>query len=378
MRLLIAALAGLAIFGCTQTPTATVSPIASPVSSGQASPSPVTDLALGKVGFACRLPVTLYVVGGDSASYRGGFITFPQAGHQPDPAGAITNEDLAGGFVTAAAPVLHGTLQTGPPFYDLARKRWVPAGAGQSSPDGSSYAFGVLNGSNPGAPYAIHVVSVASGVDQVFTVPATPDFGGGVGAWVGDFDGASVYFSSQQQMGPPMGVWRLDIASGAVHQLSKVFGVAAIRGGDVWLNRIDPRDPEGPQTGRSGPRANSVVRVDLATGQETVWYYAAGHQVSIQGIDRLGAPIVSDAPPPDFTHAAVRLVSKPESTGIVIYDGVGGLSLAAAESDLSGRLWLGSDRGIYLWTPAVGLQKVFAFSSNAGEAYAILPSGLCT
>lgn len=389
MRLFIAALAGLAVAGCSQTPTAAVSPAASapprptassqPVPGGQASPSPVADLPLSKIGFSCRLPVTTYTVGGDSASYRGGFLSFPQAAYQSDPAGAITNEDMAGGFVTAATPVLHGTLQAGSPFYDLARKRWVPAGAGQSSHDGSSYAYGVLNGSNPGAPYAIHVVNVATGVDHVFTVPTTPDFGGAVGASVGDFDGASVYFSSQQQMGPPIGVWRLDLASRAVHQLSRELGVAAIGGGYVWLNRIDPRDPEGPQTGRSGPRSNSVIRVDLATGQETIWYFAAGHQVFFQGIDRLGAPIISDAPPPDFTHAAMRLVSKPESSGIAIYDGVGGLWLSAPQSDVEGRLWLGSDRGIYIWTPAEGLQKVYAYDGNlSAEGHAILPAGLCT
>jgi hypothetical protein len=378
MRFFIAVLAGLAISGCTQAPTTSASPVASPVSSGQVTPSPVTDLPLSRVGFACRLPLTTYVAGGDSATYRGGFITFPQAAHQTDPAGVITNEDLAGGFVTTATPVLHGTMQTGPPFYDLATKRWVPAGASQSSPDGSSYAFGVLNGSNPGAPLAIHVVTVASGVDHVFSVSTTPDFGGVVGAWVGDFDGSSVYFSSQQQMGPPLGVWRLDIASGAVHQLSKALSVAAISGSDVWLSRIDPRDPQGPQTGRSGPRANSVVRVDLASGKETVWYFAAGHQVFLEGIDRLGAPIISDASPPDFTHAALRLVSKPESAGIAIYDGVGGLSFLAVESDISARLWLGTDRGIYLWTPAVGLQKVYAYRGDpVVEASRILPSGLC-
>jgi hypothetical protein len=393
MKLFVTALAGLIISGCAQTPTATASPVASPMTSGQASaspvaspmtngqasPSPVIDRPLSRIGLACRLPLTMYVAGGDSATYRGGFITFPQAGYQLDPAGVITNEDLAGGFVTAATPVLHGTLQTGPPFYDLARKRWVPAGAGQSSPDGSSYAFGVLNGSNPGAPLAIHVVTIASGADHVFTVSTTPDFGGAVGAWVGDFDGSSVYFSSQQQMGPPMGVWRLDVASGTVHQLSKEFGVAAIRGSDVWLTRIDPRDPEGPLTGRSGPRANSVVRVDLSTGQETVWYFAAGHQVSLEGIDSLGAPIISDAPPPNFTHAAVRLVSKPASAGIAIYDGVDGLGFWAVQSDISGRLWLGNDFGIYLWTPAVGLQKVYAYSSDTmAEAHEVLPSGRCT
>jgi hypothetical protein len=379
MRLLVAALAGLIISGCAQTPTATALPVASPVTGRQASPSPVIDLPLSRIALACSLPVMTYVAGGDLATYRGGFIAFPRAAYQPDQAGVITNEDLAGGFVTAATPVLHGTLQAGQPFYDLARKRWVPAGAGQSSPDGSSYAFGVLNGSNPGAPFAIHVVTVASGADHVFTVSTTPAFGGAVGAWVGDFDGSSVYFSSQQQMGPPMGVWRLDIASGTVHQLSTELGVAAISGSDVWLTRIDPRDPEGPLTGRSGPRANSVVRVDLSTGQETVWYFAAGHSVSLEGVDRLGAPIISDAPPPNFTHAAVRLVSKPESAGIEIYDGVGGLRFWAVQSDISGRLWLGNEFGIYLWTPAVGLQKVYDYSGNTlAEAHEILPSGRCT
>jgi hypothetical protein len=116
MRLFIAALAGLAVAGCSQTPTAAVSPAASappsptassqPVPSGQASPSPVADLPLSKVGFSCRLPVATYAVGGDSANYTGGFITFPQAGYQSDPAGAITNADMAGGFVTAATPHL--------------------------------------------------------------------------------------------------------------------------------------------------------------------------------------------------------------------------------------------------------------------------------
>jgi hypothetical protein len=365
MRLFIAALVGLAVSGCTQAPTATVSPVASPASSG----SPVTDLPLSQISFACRLPVATYVGGGDAASYRGGFIFFPEAAYKPDPAGVITNEDLAGGFVTAATPVLHGTTQAGPPFYDRAGKRWVPVGAGQSSPDGSSYAYGVLNRSNPGAPIAIHVVNVATGVDHVFLLQSTPEFGGSVGAWVGDFDGSSVYFSSQQQMGPPMGVWRLDTATGAVQQLSNELGVTAIRGRDLWLNRIDPRDPVGPQS-------NSVVRADLATGKETVWYYATGHMVFLAGVDRLGAPIIIDYPSHDFTHAAVRLVSKPESTGIAIYDGVGGLVFSAWQSDISGRLWLGNDRGIYLWTPAVGLQKVFPYIGQVGDT--ILPVGLCT
>jgi hypothetical protein len=124
-----------------------------------------------------------------------------------------------------------------------------------------------------------------------------------------------------------------------------------------------------------------VVRVDLATGQETVWYFAAGHMVALLGLDRLGAPIVSDAPPSQFDHAALRLVSKPESDGITLYDGTGGLWFSALQPDISGRLWLGNDRGVYLWTPAVGLQKVFALTPGPGISeipQQTLPAGLCT
>jgi hypothetical protein len=377
MRLFVAALATLAIAGCTQTPTAAVSP----TPSAQNSPSPATDLPVSRVALTCRLPVTTYAAGGDSASYRGGFITFPTATLRPDPAGAITSEYVQQDFVTTATPPLHGVPQSGPPFYDLAKNRWVPAGAGQSAPDGASYAYSHLSGPTAVSSIVIHVVDVAHGTDRTFTVPATPAFGSSIGARVGDYDGAGVYFTSEQSTGPPLGVWRLDVTSGAVSQVSKVLGVAAIDGGQAWLNRIDPRDPAGPQTGNSGPRSNSVVRVDLATGEETVWYSAAGHMVTLLGADRRGAPIIIDAPPPRFDHAALHLVSKPESEGIVIYDGAGGLWFSALQSDITGRLWLGNDRGVYVWTPAVGLQKAFALIPGPGISEIseqMLPAGLCT
>jgi len=376
MKLFAAGLAMVAMAACT--PASQHASVSSP-SPSPASPSgsPVTDLPLSKAVFTCRLPITKSLSGGDYASYEGGFITFPEATYQKDPGGAIHSEYLAQDFATAAAPQLHGAAQSGAPFYDLAMKRWVPVGAGQASPDGGSYAYGLYRGPDPNAPFVIHVVDIKTGTDRGFTIPITPDFGTADGAWVGDFDGASVFFSSIQRMGPPQGVWRLDVATGAVHELRMLYGVAAIEGGSAWVNRIDPRDPEGPQTGRSGPRSNSIVRVDLASGQEMIWAFAAGHQVSLFGVDRLGAPIISDAPPPDFTPATLRLVSKPESDGITIYDGKGGLVFFTLQSDVQGRLWLGNDRGIYAYTPAVGLRKVFAYMHDPVEAAAMAPGGFC-
>jgi hypothetical protein len=376
MRLCVALVAVLAIAACTQPPqqSAATPPTSSTL---PPTPSPVTDLPLSTVTFTCRLPVTKSLSGGDFASYEGGFITFPQGGYQTDPTGAIHSEYFAQDFVTVAKPELHGAPQAGPPFYDLAQKRWLPVGSSQSSPDGSAYAYSILNGLAPGPPFAIHIVDVARGTDRTFPVPTSSEFGSSEGAWIGDFDGDAVSFTSMQTIGHPQGVWSLNVVSGKISQLSRVAGVAAIENGYVWVSRIDPRDPQGAQTGRSGPHENSLVRVDLTSGQETVWYYAAGHVVGLVGVDRLGAPIISDAPPPDFTRATLRLVSKPESDGITIYDGKGGLVFFTLQSDVLGRLWLGSDRGIYVWTPAVGLAKVFAFTHDTVDAAAMAPAGLC-
>src|SRR5690242_5446502 len=100
------------------------------------SPAPSRDLPVSRVDFTCRLPV---VTNTNEFRFAGGFISFPSGTYQADPNGAITGSPT-GVSVTAASPVLHGT---GSSFYDLAMKRWLPAGVGQTSPDGRSYAYAV-------------------------------------------------------------------------------------------------------------------------------------------------------------------------------------------------------------------------------------------
>jgi hypothetical protein len=255
----------------------------------------------------------------------------------------------------------------------------VPVHPEQSTPDGAYYAYGVISPSDPRPPVTIHVVDVAHATERVFTVNTTPAFDYAIGALVFDFDGSAVYFSSVHSMGPPSGVFRLDIRSGAVSELSKVGGgVAFVRGGYAWVNRIDPRDPQGPLTGRSGPRSNSVVRVNLSSGQETVWYFVPGQMVEIRGLDRDGTPIISIEPGPEFrgNHVAIRLVTSPVGDEAVIYGGAGGLRLPWPQADSQGRLWFGNDRGIYLYTAGGGLKKVFTFT-DANRSEAIIPVGLC-
>lgn len=380
----LALVAFVLLVGCSQASGSTAvasaqpSPSATPLTPPTTSPPPVVDLPLSAADFSCRLPVTRSTGGGDFVSYQGGFLTFPQASFTPDAAGVINSEYPAQDFVTTAKPVLHGTQHTGPPFFDLALKRWVPVGAGQASPDGASYAYAAVNRSNPGANYLIHVVDVASGADRTYSVPTAPDFGDGSGAYIADFDGASVYFSSAQSTGPLLGVWRLDVATGAVTELTRVSGVAAVRGGYAWVNRIDSRDPQGPQfPGIGGHHSNSVVRVDLATGQQTVWYYAKGNEVFFAGFDSSGNPLISNSWPP-FAYGFLLVAFTPNGDVATVYDGSRTLSFSGVQGDDGGRLWLSNDRGIYVYAPGRGLRKVFAFNGNPTAAEAIQPAGFCT
>ena len=360
-------------------PSASASAIAPPATEPSPNPSPFVDLPPSRVDFSCRLPVTRSTSGGDFVSYQGGFVTFPQGVWQPDPAGVISSGYVTADFFSTTSPSLRGIPETGPPFYDLAMKRWVPVGAGQASPDGARYAYGSLTASNRDSSLRIHVVDVRTASDREFTVPAITGFGAQIGALVEDFDGASVYFSSQQAQGPPLGVWRLDVASGAVTELTSSAGIAAVRGGYAWVNRIDLRDPQGPQfPGIGGQHSNSVVRVDLATGEEMVWYYAKGNEVYFAGFDKSGDPIIANSWPP-FANGFLLIAFSPRGDVATVYDGSRQLWFGTAQPDTSGRLWLGNDRGIYLYSPGSGLRKVFAIANGPTTLEeTIQPAGFCT
>jgi hypothetical protein len=386
MRRSIATVALVVTVGCTgstqgvaPSPAATVSPTSTAVSpSPGATPSPSpADLPLSSIPLGCKLPVVKSLTGGDYESIAGGFVSFPDATFQADPKGVINSEYLAQDFATIATPVLHGSPQTGPPYYDVAWKRWIPAGSGQSSPDGASYAYSLPNSISAPAPWRIHVVDIARATEKVFTV-AMPQAGTPSGIRVADFDSGGVYFVTTQSDGFAAGVWLMDPATGRVRALAQLSGVMMVRNGVAWVGRVDPHDPSPPSA--SGRRLyDTIVSVNLATGAETNWYYNPSHSVVVRGLDSLGHPVVSVSFAPDYPidTSEMRLIDTPgtggESNGELVYGGGPWLSDPQADGD---RLWFGSDRGIYLYTPAAGMQKVFAFTSTASEA--IQPVGFCT
>lgn len=347
----------------SQLPASSSLPSSPPIS------SPMSDLPLSTVDFHCRLPVVISS-DGDSAGFRGGFIMFPGATFVADPAGVIQfhQQELA----TAATPVLYGVPQAGKPFYDHAMGRWIPAGAGQTSPDGAFYAYPTLGASNS-EQTRIHVVDVAHGTDRAFVVP-TPVGGTTVGVQIGDFDGYYVYFLATQFEQLPSGVWRLDIASGSIRAMAQVTSVMIVRNGYAWVGRVDPRDPSPPTAARSGELYDSIVRVDLSTGAETPWYYAPGHDVLVRGLDYEGRPIVEGRSAPYIDHSGLLLIPAPGNAGTNIHDA--SISLSDPQADI-GRLWFGNDRGLYLWTRTAGIRKVFTFNGHHQMGETMYPAGFC-
>lgn len=299
---------------------------------------------------------------------RGGFITFPTGTYAADPKGAIESSDSV--TITAnATPPLSGFSATGG-FYDLAMKRWLPVGSGQTAPDGTAYAYISVTGSSN--PTQVHIVQVASGSDRVIDIapPAS-----GVGWQVDDFNGKSVYLTVQFPDQFPVGVWRLDIATGALFRLvaESAGHVQMIQNGVAWLGVNNPADSSPPQLPK-GESFDSLARIDLVTGVTTTWVYRAGQAVMFVALDSAGSPIVTVLPPPFDQAVPDLLVMAPGGAGIAIPAPF--YQVYVTEAD-NGRLWFGGSRGIYYWTLATGLIKAYAFSADASLQQTITPAGHC-
>jgi hypothetical protein len=352
----------LLMIACTQQAVAPT-----PATPGRAGPPVVGDLPVTKIDFSCRLPVSKYTGGGDYVSYSSGFIALPTAAFSSDPNGGIHSRYLEQDFATDAAPTLYGVPQLGPPFYDLAQHRVVPVASAQSTADGASYAYTTVK---PASNLTqVHVVNVGAATEKVFDV-SQPER-----AQVADFGPAGVYLLGSPALGSPgEGVWLLNPASGAITRLRSVTHVMAVRDGFAWIGRIDPRDHNPPPSTQGTP-SNSIVRLDLQSGAETVWSYRPGASLWLRGFDSRGKPVIGVVGPAHYNDGEIRLVEQPGTQGVLVYPG--GLSLTGPQGD-GDRLWFGGASGIYLYAPARGLRKVFAYSANPiSEAEGIQPAGFC-
>jgi hypothetical protein len=368
------AIVGVACFACAPAhATAVTSPGATATASPRTSPSTVSpnpsagpngsaDLPVSKLDLSCRLPVVTSAPQGNTGrTLQGGFITFPAAQLAPDPAGTMQYRNAEADFATTATPALYGNGVV--PFYDQARARWVPARAHQALADGSAYAYTTYSAQT--GLFTAFVADVASGSSRSFKVPPvwSPD--------VTDFGAAGVYMVSESAIGGPgEGVWLLDPKTGAVNQLRQVHNVWTVRDGYAWVARFDSRDKTAWPPMEIA-QANSLVRIDLATGAETVWFYRAGMYPWLMGLDSSGRPVVTMG---GNGGNEVFLIDRPGSPGRLVYSGTMSLDYLQGDGD---RLWFGGSLGIYLYRPDRGFQKVFAYNADPASSNRIEPAGFC-
>ena len=370
-------LAGILLVACSQPhPTAAVSPPTSAVPSAQpasavpsaqpasavpsAQPTVAGDLLVAKVDFSCQLPVITVKPGIGGPVMQGGFVTFPSGQLADDPSGTmLPREDPHTDYATTASPVLYGE---GGGFYDLAAKRWVPASPAATLADGSAYAYVTTDS-------MAQIVDIASGSIRTFDLRSLdrPD--------VLDFDSRGVYLYSPSAIGGPgEGVRLLNRTTGSVTRVRTVHRVWAVRYGKAWVARFDPRDKT-VWPGMEIQPANSLAQVDLATGAETEWFYRAGAYPWMIGFAS-GQPLISVSG--RNGQSEVRLIDRPGSGGKLVYSG--SLEFDGYFENYQGdgdRIWLGSERGIYLYRPDRGFQKVFAYGAAPGSGGDIHPAGFC-
>lgn len=313
--------------------------------------------------------------GDNPGTFTAGFLTFPNASFTADPRGGM-QATQAGFLTTSASPVLTAPFNEGRPFYDVSQNRWVPSDPSLSSPDGASYAY-VTIGASSADGATIHVVTVATATERTVKI-AVPDVGAAVGVQLDDYDGTAAYFSVEQMENYPTGVWRVDLASGRITQASQVSNIFAVRDGFAWVGAVDPHDPNPPTAPASVHFFDSIVQVNLTTGAQTTWFYRPGVAVRLVAVDASGRPIVVVNGGPDFmsnTQFEFRRLNEPlsggEDNGDLIY--MGALQLNQPQPD-GDRVWFGGDRGIYVYTSASGLQKVYAHST---PAQTVFPAGFC-
>jgi len=237
-------------------------------------------------------------------------------------------------------------------FYDLQFQKWLPVSRPAVSPDGMSYVWvSWVPDQTPAS--VIHLVNVATDSDRAIPLKDFP-----LVPIVMDFDGKTVFLDSGYE-GPPSGLWTLDTASSALTRIANIPFVQAFdpTSGAVWLGGVDSADPDPPQEIEGGA-SDQLIRHELSTGATQPWFYSAGMEVLLLGLDRSGNPIVQisgDLRTNSGPGGEIRIVSSPGISQVI-----GSLQgeLWAPSPDSHG-VWFIGPGGIYLYRVAEGLRRVW-------------------
>lgn len=325
--------------------------IISPSPSPKVSPTPFTSpiASPGANALSCRLPVygSSVLVGSSGAEQAGGFVDLPSGSVTAAPGTGLS--PVSGQFnewQTQSVPTLSG--DTDEESYDAALDRWVPAAPAEISPAGTQYAYVVVgNISDPqSTPVYVHLVTIASASDQVIYSSSQTEVLG----WDG---GEILLVGHVPTAANSEGLLSLNPATGlattvqpAQSGLEWYLAAAPV----VWGGEQNPADVSPPQVEVPW---DETVRYDLSTGEEQVWSYHPGDQVTVVGTTAAGDPIETVAGP---SQASLEVATSPD-TATTLMTGPGltsakGLTIYSTFTDSHGT-WVGTDQGLYLLSPSL-------------------------
>jgi streptogramin lyase len=225
-------------------------------------------------------------------------------------------------------------------YFDRAYGRWLPVDATAVSPDGRRYAYFPPV---EGPATEIRIVDVQTGAEKSFNLP-TPTF------WqIVAFTADGIYMHvAYEGLGP--GASLLDPETGAIKHVLSDAVVAAVDGSTAWLTTWNTADKL-PNPSAMGGGSNQLMSRDLATGRTATWLYRPGTNVYVVAVWN-GSPVVSVY---DGLTTSLWIVTAPNGARILElrFNSSLELSTRGFVGDSVG-LWVGSDDGVYLWTPRAG------------------------
>jgi hypothetical protein len=215
-------------------------------------------------------------------------------------------------------------------------------------------------------PYTsrLHLVDSATGLERVVQVPP-PD---GAPRYLYVLrgytpDGVYVSQAAAATEDGGHGLWLLDTITGTRREISPYGYWPIIGGGAAWGYAYDDtvaRPPDG------WAAFNSVVRLDLRTGQTQPWLVTPGRRIDITGVDGIGRLLVmvsnGHGDTGSATVADLRLLSGPgQSRTYTVppaasYPGLAVLRFIGV-TDANG-IWLGDVNATYLFDAEQGLRRM--------------------
>lgn len=351
MRRVLGVLALGMLAACTSSPSAGTAPSSSAATARASGANPSAPATSGSPPqVSCELPYL--TTDGRSPFTAVGFLRLPDGVFRPDP--AATSALPPGGV--QASPIPGGTQ----PWWDAEARRWVPVGLSSISPDGKTYVYLASDG--------LHRVDVATGADTLIYGRPQGVLGGQVLAY--QADGVYIVFPSAVKNGSgggitnpsdQVGVWRIDDTSGTAIRIRPSDLVGSMAAGALWITSV---------TGAALDA--TLVRIDLHTGEQTVWFTEPGRMIQFLGVDVSGSPIVwtfADG------HLEIWHITGPnQATNLYSLDYTGAPHIFGPEmqqgllvADQNG-VWFGASDGLYLYDSA-GFRQVAVTSG--------IPAGPC-